>query len=464
MAYILEKQGRAWVRLPRPLHQALAEIHAEHPAGCPASTSQFAQFEPLLSGWNLARIKLSDSHIKDGRPPENVFDLNAFGLAWASNLPPLSRDKRTMPPLIPLADIIASLPDAIREWLLGDPPIEKLPGGLMFEALGVLLLNHRGDAYLPTRELELAAAEYRQREQGGRSFTPETYVDLDISTPLASFMIATSQSPGVDARKTAYDGRQLRPWAATAEGAGIILTVQDGDKTYYRMSHEMRALGIAVASGERDGFKLATLMPHRFKAWVANSLSPALRPPMYDRLPAVLGLARRKGKYDWKLTKAGEAVVPLLASLLRAEEGVTVPDDDLHVGDGVDIYLPDSPYQPLDQEFGEADLSVGVRLNIPPVLDLDGDNPWDILGEITGTTPDPAARAFADADGFTIEPATPGAADTLAALDSLIATAGDAQRIVQAPVPSNAELAAAKARREARHPVADLSLDDEFDI
>lgn len=439
MAYILEKQGRAWVRLPRPLHQALAEIYAEHPAGCPASTSQFAQFEPLLSDWNLARIKLSDSHIKDGRPPENVFDLNAFGLAWASNLPPLSRDKRTMPPLIPLADIIASLPDAIREWLLGDPPIEKLPGGLMFEALGVLLLNHRGDAYLPTRELELATAEYRQRERGGRSFTPETYVDLDISPALASFLVACGQSPGVDARKATFDGRQLRPWAATQEGSGVVLTVQDGDKTYYRLSHEMRGLAMVIASGERDGFKLAQFMPQRFKEWIANSLAPALTPPMYDRLPSLIGLTKRKGKYDWKLTKVGEIVVPLMRAALQAEEGLTVPDTDLHVGDGVDIYLPDAPYQPLDQEFAEAEPD------------------WDILGA------SPEQVAYLNQPGFSIEPATPGAVDTLAALDSLIATAGDAAKIVEAPVPSNAELAAAKARREARHPVADLSL-DEFDI
>lgn len=439
MVLILEKQGRAWVRLDRLTHQALAEIHAEMPYGTPVSTAQFAGFEPKLLDWKLANIKLADSRINDGRPPENVWELNAFGMAWAKNLPPLSRDKRTMPPLMPLADILADLPAPIREWLLGDPPIAKLPGGIMFEKLGVLILNHRGDAYLPTRELGLAADEYRHREQGGRSFTPETYVDLDISPDLAAFISAASVSPGVDARRTTFDGRQLRPWAATPEGSGVVLTVKDGDRTFYRLSHEMRALAVALASGERDGFKLAMLMPERFKVWVANSLSPALTPPMYDRLPSVIGLTKRKGKYDWKLTKAGEAVVAPLASALRAEEGVTVPDDEQYDGNGVDIVLPganpfvlegiiasDAPYQPLDQEFAEAE----------PDFDLGLDNPFDILSGMTGAPADPTARARAAEEGHVIE----------------------------APVPSNAELARARAEREARQPVADLSLDDEFDI
>lgn len=430
MVHTLQKQGRAWVRLPRPLHEALLEIYASHPKPLWIKEAMAARAEPKLPDWKLTRLIEIKNPVEPLDPaPTYAFELNDFGLAFARVLPPMSRDKRTLPPLVPLADILAELPDGIRDWLAGDPPLAKLPGGLIFEVLGVLTPDFRGDAYHPTRELMLAFQELREREQGGRSFTPETFVDLDITPTIASFIAAASHAPGVDVMKATVDGRQLRPWNATAEGAGIVLTADEGGRTYYRLSHEMRSLALAVAAGERDGFKLAMMMPDRFKEWVANSLSPVCRPPRYDRLPALIGLTKKKGKFDWQLTPAGKAVVPMLRAAMASQR----MDDELYVGDGVEIVLPDEP-----------------------------ENPWDILGEMTGTVPDADARAFADEGGFHITLPSDTPPEQIAeAFADLMASGG---RVVEAPVPSNAELAAAKARREARHPVADLSLDDEFDI
>ena len=445
MTHTLQKQGRAWLRLPRPLHAALLELRASHPKPLWIKDAVAAHGEPNLEAWKLARLVEIKNPVEPLDPlPTYAWELNDFGLAFARPLPEMSKDKRTMPPLFPLADVLAGLPQGIRDWLSGDPPLAKLPGGVLFEVLGVLTPDFRGESYHPTRELMLAFQELREREQGGRSFTPETFVDLDITPTIASFIAAASHAPGVDVMKATVDGRQLRPWNATPEGAGIVLTADEGGRTYYRLSHEMRSLALAVAAGERDGFKLAMMMPDRFKEWVANSLSPACRPPRYDRLPALIGLTKKKGKFDWQLTPAGKAIVPMLRAAMASQR----MDDELYVGDGVDIVLPDE--------------------------DGPTDSGWDILGAT------PEQVAYLNQPGFSIEPATPGAADTLAALDSLIAVAGDAAKVVEAdtggiieadtggiieaPVPSNAELAAAKARREARHPVADLSLDDEFDI
>ena len=403
MTHTLQKQGRAWLRLPRPLHAALLELRASHPKPLWIKDAVAAHGEPNLEAWKLARLVEIKNPVEPLDPlPTYAWELNDFGLAFARPLPEMSKDKRTMPPLFPLADVLAGLPQGIRDWLSGDPPLAKLPGGVLFEVLGVLTPDFRGESYHPTRELMLAFQELREREQGGRSFTPETFVDLDITPTIASFIAAASHAPGVDVMKATVDGRQLRPWNATPEGAGIVLTADEGGRTYYRLSHEMRSLALAVAAGERDGFKLAMMMPDRFKEWVANSLSPACRPPRYDRLPALIGLTKKKGKFDWQLTPAGKAVVPMLRASMASQR----MDDELYVGDGVEIVLPD--------DDGPADLSL--------------DDPFDIMGD---------APKIVEAD-----------------------TGG----VIEAPVPSNAELAAAKARREARHPVADLSLDDEFDI
>lgn len=454
MTHTLQKQGRAWLRLPRPLHAALLELRASHPKPLWIKDAVAAHGEPNLEAWKLARLVEIKNPVEPLDPlPTYAWELNDFGLAFARPLPEMSKDKRTMPPLFPLADVLAGLPQGIRDWLSGDPPLAKLPGGVLFEVLGVLTPDFRGESYHPTRELMLAFQELREREQGGRSFTPETFVDLDITPTIASFIAAASHAPGVDVMKATVDGRQLRPWNATPEGAGIVLTADEGGRTYYRLSHEMRSLALAVAAGERDGFKLAMMMPDRFKEWVANSLSPACRPPRYDRLPALIGLTKKKGKFDWQLTPAGKAVVPMLRASMASQR----MDDELYVGDGVEIVLPDEP-----------------------------DNPWDILGEMTGTVPDADARALADEGGFHITLPSDTPPEQIAeAFADLMASGGrvveadtggiieadtggiieaDTGGVIEAPVPSNAELAAAKARREARHPVADLSLDDEFDI
>jgi hypothetical protein len=342
MSFLQIKQGRAWVRLDRLTHQALAECYAEYPRPTPVSTSQFARHETKLTDWKLARITLADSRINDGRAPENAFELNHFGLAWAKVLPPLSRDRRTMPPLFPLADVLAELPQPIRDWLAGPPPIAKMPGGIMFETLGVLLPAPRGDGLIPSNELLLAFDELARRNQAGRSFTPETQVTVEYDADLCAFLSQTTVLPGVAWKSSSMDGRQLRPFNMTEDGAGMIQLIDDNGVQYWRCSYEMRAVTSALASGERDGFALARLCPQRFQDWLASGLSDVLRPAKHCRLLAVLGLIRRKGKFDWKLTAAGERVMPLLAAAIRAEAtGEIAPDDSTYDGSGVDITLPD---------------------------------------------------------------------------------------------------------------------------
>jgi len=470
MSMIQIKQGRAWVRLDRYTHQALAECYAEYPHPLPASTSQFAKSETKLTDWNMAQITLADSRINDGRPPESAFKLNAFGLAWAKALPPMSRDRRTLPPLFPLADVLAELPQGILDWLSGPPPIAKLPGGIMFEALGVLLPAPRGDGLIPSNELLLAFDELAQRKQGGRSFTPETRVTVEYAPELCAFLTQTTILPGVAWKSSHMDGRQLRPFNMTEDGAGMIQLVRDGDVDYWRCSYEMRAVTAALASGERDGFTLARLCPQRFQDWLASGLSDVMRPAKHCRLLAVLGLIRRKGKFDWRLTDAGKHVVPMLAAAIRAEAtGELAPDDSAYEGSGVDIMLPSDPPAGSDGP-SDLDLSFGAWPDGTPIYQT-ATNPWDILGEMTGSPPDPVMLHAADEDGYIpvgpsdevqreaekaarapgvtvvrdggpqgrimalrIKPAAETEATT-AALDSMIAVAREAERIIEAPTP-----------------------------
>ncbi|USN16711.1 hypothetical protein FANBOY_01040 [Brevundimonas phage vB_BgoS-Fanboy] len=438
MTLCLEKARRAWVRLPRPLHAALLELRDEHPRPVVFSTSQCVRFEPRLTDWKLTTTVEVPNDING--EPVRAEKLNWLGAAFAKHLPPLTNDKRTLPPLMPLADILAELPDAAFQWI-STPPIQKHPGGILFEALGVLLPDFTGEVYRPSRELGLALEEVAFRSGGG-AFRSDGPAHPLLSPTLTAALKLCMDGKGSPWRTGQIDGRVLRP-LLDSDGAGIVelrtTYVTPGsttEETHWTVPYNMRRIAKGLIDGHTDPFYLLALCPDDYQHWVANGL-PIDTVPKHPRLLALLGLVKRKGKYDWTLTPVGRDIQPRVAAHLRAYLTGTgaVADDAAYDGGGVDIILPE-----------------------------DADNPWDILGEITGTVPDADARAFADADGFTIEPATPGAADTLAALDSLIAVAGDAAKIVQAPVPSNAELAAAKARREARHPVADLSLDDEFDI
>ena len=437
MSLCLEKARRAWVRLPRPLHAALLELRDEHPRPVLFSTSHAVRFEPRLTDWKLTTTVEVPNGING--EPARAEKLNWLGMAFAKHLQPLSGDKRTNTPLMPLADILAELPEPAIQWI-STTPIQKHPGGILFEALGVLLPDFTGEVYRPSRELGLALEEMAFRSGGG-AFRSDGPAHPLLSPMLVAALKLCMEGKGAPWRTSEIDGRLLRPLLAS-DGAGIVdlrttgMDANTREEKHWTVPYNMRRIAKGLIDGHTDPFYLLTLCPDDYQSWVANGL-PIDTVPKHPRLLALLGLVKRKGKYDWTLTPVGRDIQPRVAAHLRAYLTGTgaVADDAAYDGDGVDIILPE-----------------------------DADNPWDILGEITGTVPDADARASADADGFTIEPATPGAADTLAALDSLIAVAGDAAKIVQAPVPSNAELAAAKARREARHPVADLSLDDEFDI
>ncbi|USN15126.1 hypothetical protein LESZY_00920 [Brevundimonas phage vB_BpoS-Leszy] len=460
MTLCLEKARRAWVRLPRPLHAALLELREAHPRPVVFSTSQAVRFEPLLTTWRLVETRPVPSDINPAERVDAVA-LNTLGLAFADKLEPLSNDKRTHTPLMPLADVLAGLPRPVLEWLSTPPPIEKHAGGMLFEALGVLLLDRRGESYYPSRELLMALEELHYRQTGG-AFRSDGPVSPVLSADHTAALRSCMSPEGVPWRSGAVDGRVLRPLLDT-DGAGLVMLREIDGVQKWVVPHMMRNVAQALIDGESDPFRLITLMPTQYQEWVANRLPIALVPGN-PKLLALIGVVKRKGKYDWQLTPLGNDIAGRVSAFLAAyDEGSPVAaDDTAYEGDGVEIVLPDMPYQPLDQEFGEADLYVGVRLNIPPVLDLDGDNPWDILGEITGTVPDVDARAFADEGGFHITLPSDTPPEQIAeAFAELMSSGG---RVVEAPVPSNAELAAAKARREARHPVADLSLDDEFDI
>ena len=359
MTLSLEKQGRAWVRLPRPLHLALTELRDADPRPVRSDLSQFARFEPNLERFLLARSAPALSQISDAPADAQLYALNDFGRAWAKALPPISHDKRVNTPLFPLADVLDMLPDNILSWLSGAPPIAKHQGGLIFETLGVLAPTIRGDGYYPERVLMLALEELRQRRQAGRSFTPELQVQIDVDPEIAQFLVQTTNLPGVAWQTAKFDGRALRRFNCAPDGAGFVDLVTDADGTkYYRAPHMVRALVAAIGSGERDAFRLALLMPKVFREWIALGAPLSAAPPQHTRMAALIGLVKRKGKYDWKLTPMGERVMPLLAAHQRAEEGVQTVDLSLDDGDGVDITLPDDPAEmtmdlSLDTEFAE---------------------------------------------------------------------------------------------------------------
>lgn len=441
MTMCLEKARRAWVRLPRPLHGALLELRSEHPRPTVFSTSQFVQFEPRLRDWGLTEITTAPNGINGEQV--QVVSLNRLGVAFAKHLSPLPTDRRSLPPLMPLADVLADLPQPVFDWISGPPPIEKHPGGILFEAMGVLLPTFRGDAYNPSRELTLALEEVAFRNSGGALRKDGPAVSF-LTPELTDALRLILDSNGVPWKDGGIDGRAIRSICDT-DGCGLVTLRDIYDNSRpgappnayvirreWVVPHMMKPVARALVDGEIDPFKLVILMPNEYREWVADGL-PLNKVPPHPRLLALIGVIKKKGKYDWQFVKDYFDVQPRVAAFLRAyENGVTIPDEEAYDGEGVDIVLPDE--------------------------DGPTDSGWDILGAT------PEQVAYLNQPGFSIEPATPGAVDTLAALDSLIATAGDAAKVVEAPVPSNAELAAAKARREARHPVADLSLDDEFDI
>ena len=415
MTLCLEKARRAWVRLPRPLHAALLELRERHPRPVEFSTSQFVRFEPHLTRWRLIDIKPIPSDIN---PAERVdaASLNTLGLAFASKLEPLSSDKRTNTPLIPLADILAALPRPILEWLSSPAPIEKHAGGILFEALGVLLLDRRGESYYPSRELLMALEELHFRQTGG-AFRQDGPVSPILSAEHAAALRSCMSPEGVAWRSGNVDGRVLRPLLDT-DGAGLVMLREINGVQKWVVPHMMRNVAQALIDGETDPFRLLVLTPTEYQEWIANRCPPVMV-PANPKLLALIGLVKKKGKYDWKLTPLGDDIAGRVAAFLAAyDAGAPVgPDDSAHYThhEGVEIVLPDDP---------------------EPDFDLGLDNPFDILSGMTGAPADPTARARAAEEGHVIE----------------------------APVPSNAELARARAEREARQPVADLTLDDEFDI
>ncbi len=412
MVLCLEKARRAWIRLPRPLHAALLELRDEHPRPVVFDTSQFVRFERRLSDWHLTEITTGPFGI-NGETAQ-VAKLNRLGLAFAKHLQPLSGDQRTLPPLMPLADVLADLPQPVLDWISGPPPIQKHAGGILFETMGVLLLNHRGDAYNPSRLLQLALDELDFRKRGGvvRKDGPISPLLPEGVTEILRRLLDEN---GVPHKSSGIDGRAIRSVGDT-DGAGLVTLnemylnpgqpgVMQTELRWFVPNH-MKPVARALVDGETDPFKLVLLMPTDYQEWVADGL-PINKVPRHPRLLALVGVVKKKGKYDWQFVKDYADLQSRTAAFLRAREyGDVVPDDAPLEGAGVEIVLPD--------DDGPADLSL--------------DDEFDIMGD---------APKIVEAD-----------------------TGG----IIEAPVPSNAELAAAKARREARHPVADLSLDDEFDI
>ena len=442
MSLCLEKARRAWVRLPRPLHAALLELRDEHPRPVLFSTSHAVRFEPRLTDWKLTTTVEVPNGING--EPARAEKLNWLGMAFAKHLQPLSGDKRTNTPLMPLADILAELPEPAIQWI-STTPIQKHPGGILFEALGVLLPDFTGEVYRPSRELGLALEEMAFRSGGG-AFRSDGPAHPLLSPMLVAALKLCTEGKGAPWRTSEIDGRLLRPLLAS-DGAGIVdlrTTYINGDATkgeerHWTVPYNMRRIAKGLIDGHTDPFYLLTLCPEDYQSWVANGL-PIDTVPKHPRLLSLIGLVKRKGKYDWTLTPVGRDIQPRVAAHLRAYLTGTgaVADEEAYDGEGVDIVLPD--------EDGPADSG------------------WDILGAT------PEQVAYLNQPGFSIEPATAGDAEQIAeAFADLMASGGrvveaDTGGVIEAPVPSNAELAAAKARREARHPVADLSLDDEFDI
>lgn len=420
MTLCLEKARRAWVRLPRPLHATLLELREDHPRPVVFSTSQFVRFEPRLTDWNLtATVEVPNGINGD---PIRAEKLNGLGLAFAKHLGPLSGDRRTLAPLIPLADVLADLPQPVLDWITGPPPIAKHVGGILFEALGVLIPTFRGDAYNPSRELTLAIAELAQRKAGGaigRDGPAASYLDPKVADILRRIL----DENGVPWKDAGIDGRHLRSIAST-DGAGLVyLRVTADTETSevkdqeWAVPHPLKPVARALVDGVTNQFELVTLLPDSYREWVASGL-PINLVPAHPRLLALIGVIRKKGKYDWQFTVDGRDIQPRLAAFLRASDtGGIAPDDTPYEGEGVGIMLPDVGGD------GPADLT----------LDADED-PWAAL-DLSPTRP-----------------------------------------VIEAPVPSNADLAAAKERRAAltedhrqdyldsEAPVADLALEDDFDI
>lgn len=459
MTLCLEKARRAWVRLPRPLHAALLELRDQHPEPVVFGTSQFVRFEPLLSRWKLTVTRPIPNPIKTTERVDAVA-LNALGVALATHLTALSNDRRTNTPLMPLADVLAGLPPPILDWITGTPPIQKHEGGILFEALGVLMPTRRGDAYNPSRELLLAIDELNRR--GGQAGTVR---DGPVAPALTDFQIDALNrclNPGgVPYGAPDMDGRTLRA-LLDKDGAGLITlreTSQNG--RFWIVPNHMRGVAAAMARSEPDMFALLAVTPKAYREWVCDGL-PLPSIPEHPRLLAMIGVIKRKGKYDWQFTRDGAELKPRLVAMMNAEEGVEIVDDTPYIGDGVDITLDDYPQDGLDDSAGyvHPDPNSPVANGIDLTLD-DAEDPFDILGDDNADKMGYITTRDGGPQGplISVQPVPVSDADrALAQLTATDLSLADAQ-FVEAPIPSDAELAEARLARELRA----LTDGDEFD-
>lgn len=436
--------GLPYLRLPRYTHAALVELRDARGGGLLFKHSQFAAHDPKLEAWGLMQVSMERDPATPNDPASlgRVFRLTPFGRVVADLLGPVPKDRRTLMPPVPLTALVAGLSAKFEFAAKLRHPIRKTGPGVFLTDMGVLRVDPLGDGTMvePSRELKLAfdILDGVTVPQGD-GILPD-FLDKDH----VAYLRAALDGDGIPyGDKNAPDGRNLRPLGVT-DGVGLIYahTIEGTTQHFYRVPYPMRPFVQGYIAGHRKAVVLFNLLPEKLARWFVKEFNTDL--PDNPRLLERMGLIRKRGKYDWRYTRLGSQLLPELTMALRSRllgAEAMAPDDTGYVGAGVDIMLPDVEDGPTDSD-------------------------WDILGAT------PEQVAYLNQPGFSVEPATPGAADTLAALDSLIATAGDAAKVVEAdtggiieaPVPSNAELAAAKARREARHPVADLSLDDEFDI
>jgi hypothetical protein len=360
MSKVLTSQGVDLVQIDRPLHEAMVELRRADWSltALPEATS--LSLYPQFELWGLTTTR---SH-KDPADPHFMritYAATPFGRALAEKLPHTPPSSAKGQARIPLAEIMALLPpDMLAEF--EHPPVPNRGVARFFYDMGVFAADPVGRTDAGGIPLTVIPAGRWRKAAGEMKSDGPVRLSMNFTSEQRALLRRCAIGQGLDYMDRSYDGRHVRVFG-DKDGIGIVRVISDGGKHWYRVPPEYRRLALAIADGEDRLPNLFAALPEETRYWFVSEFASA-DPPLV-KLLVLMGLVRRRGKYDWRYTRFGKDSVPLLLGVHRQLAGVDAGELtlDLTVDEPPpesDLFLPDED-DPLD------------------ALTVDDVDPWDIL-------------------------------------------------------------------------------------
>ena len=389
MATLGTLDGRPAFRFPKPLWNGLFRLHMQ--GGQPMWQTHFMALGmgSEMERWKLIKkVTMRDPEAPgpDDRPNMGAgYLLTEYGKMLAALPTHEVIDRRTMIPLLPLADLLRALPEPIRDWL-AKTPIEKNEGGMLFVALGVLVEPAVGDHLLPSRHLIEALTEPATGGDGPVAGVPE-FLSKEQKGWLRSTLAG---GMAWDANK--LDGRRIKPMIMM----GLVQWHEPERR--WTVAPSMRRFVNELSAGTRDPVALFLALSSTTQDYLTTGL-------MSDDTGVPLHLLQKMGwlyksgnSYEYRLSKIGQGLAPSWRAAMRAAAGVLDGDIGPDTGQGADLTLEDedgpADFSMLDVDtYSRAPLrSVPNDITISRVehtpsggthvifdISLEDDDPFDIL-------------------------------------------------------------------------------------